>query len=265
MLPGMTQVQVLAGGRFRCTPAWGHRDDKGIEAHKVYFPIRGLASVAVDGLETEIRPGSVYFIPGYRRIASSCARSLDVDWLHFRTDQPVLNLRLAQVPNIVVWPATSWSFFKRAYTSLGTHFSATGPRQSHRIEAMLLWLIGELLEYHVTANAESAEALLRFAPALACMDAGFLRNPPLAEIAATVHLNPEYFHRTFSAAFRATPYAYMLTKRMALSAELLRESQLPIKEVAKRCGYANQLYFSRVVAKHYGCSPLQLRQQTILP
>ena len=47
--------------------------------------------------------------------------------------------------------------------------------------------------------------------------------------------------------------------RMDLAQRLLRQKELPVKEVAGRCGYSGQFYFSRIFKKQTGLSPKEYR------
>ena len=48
--------------------------------------------------------------------------------------------------------------------------------------------------------------------------------------------------------------------RARVAGELLRYTELPLKEVMRRCGYTSAPSFSRLVSKTYGSSPLKLRK-----
>ena len=48
--------------------------------------------------------------------------------------------------------------------------------------------------------------------------------------------------------------------RLQLSLALLARTNLSIKQIADRCGYDNQFYFSRCFTKAFSRSPRQVRQ-----
>ena len=58
---------------------------------------------------------------------------------------------------------------------------------------------------------------------------------------------------------------YTARRRMALAAELLRETRLSVIEVAGRAGYLNQSKFSAAFRRAYGRSPLEYRREGKLP
>ena len=52
----------------------------------------------------------------------------------------------------------------------------------------------------------------------------------------------------------------LIKRRMAVAGELLKNTNPKILEVARRCGYSDQHYFSYCFKKYYGVSPVQLRR-----
>ncbi|MGN1045456.1 MAG: response regulator [Candidatus Cryptobacteroides sp.] len=48
---------------------------------------------------------------------------------------------------------------------------------------------------------------------------------------------------------------YVTGKRMALASELLAKSSMTVYEIAQRCGYVDNQYFSKVFKQHFGHSP----------
>lgn len=55
------------------------------------------------------------------------------------------------------------------------------------------------------------------------------------------------------------PIQYVISCRVSAACDLLSKSDLPVYEVARRVGYEDPLFFSRLFKKHVGCSPKQFR------
>ena len=53
----------------------------------------------------------------------------------------------------------------------------------------------------------------------------------------------------------------LIRKRMEAARELLSSSSLPVQEIAKRCGYMDQHYFSYCFKKYCGESPIAMRRR----
>lgn len=77
----------------------------------------------------------------------------------------------------------------------------------------------------------------------------------LRDLAAQVHISVSHFERRFRASFGSPPYHYVLERRMEQAQQLLRSGRLPIYEVARQCGFANQSHFTRHFTQFVGVSP----------
>ncbi|MDD2710807.1 MAG: AraC family transcriptional regulator [Verrucomicrobiae bacterium] len=64
----------------------------------------------------------------------------------------------------------------------------------------------------------------------------------------------------FHAAMGTTPGAYLERLRLQNALALLKQKRLKIAEVALRCGYPDANYFSRVIRRTTGRSPMQFRK-----
>jgi AraC-like DNA-binding protein len=79
-------------------------------------------------------------------------------------------------------------------------------------------------------------------------------------LAAGAGLQQCVFSDRFQAALGTTPGAYLARLRFQHALALLTHSRLPIAAVAARSGYADAHYFSRVIRRVTGYSPLQFRK-----
>lgn len=61
-----------------------------------------------------------------------------------------------------------------------------------------------------------------------------------------------------------TPMQYLTTLRMERSRQLLRNTTLPVGEIARQCGFENIYYFSRAFKTAAGCSPTAYRAAAAL-
>ncbi|WP_339480900.1 MULTISPECIES: helix-turn-helix transcriptional regulator [unclassified Pseudomonas] len=82
-----------------------------------------------------------------------------------------------------------------------------------------------------------------------------LSNPPsLVELAASVNLSPFYFARVFRQATGVPPHSWVMQKRLAQAAILLRQGWLPI-DVALQLGFSDQSHLTRRFKQAYGIGP----------
>ena len=81
----------------------------------------------------------------------------------------------------------------------------------------------------------------------------------LEELAAMVHLDKSYFLRLFRNAYGLAPIRMLIRLRMELACDLIANTDLPIGQIAQRCGYPSPSHFSAEYKKHYGVTPAMHR------
>lgn len=80
------------------------------------------------------------------------------------------------------------------------------------------------------------------------------------ELAAAVHLSPSQLRRVFVEAFGKAPIAYLTMVRIERMANLLRSTELPIKQIAGEVGWADADFAARQFRRGLGVSPRAYRQ-----
>ncbi|MBN1436797.1 MAG: AraC family transcriptional regulator [Sedimentisphaerales bacterium] len=75
------------------------------------------------------------------------------------------------------------------------------------------------------------------------------------DMAEAAGLSETHFNRLFKEHLQVTPVAWFIRQKMEMAKYLLRETKLPVKEVAEATGYMDALYFSAQFKKYVGMSP----------
>lgn len=83
----------------------------------------------------------------------------------------------------------------------------------------------------------------------------------IAALARAAGVSREHLTRAFSAHFGASPREAQIALRLDRAAHLLVRTGLPIAEVARLCGFADQFHFSRRFRAAYGASPRAFRRR----
>ncbi|MBP5944780.1 MULTISPECIES: helix-turn-helix transcriptional regulator [unclassified Pseudomonas] len=113
-------------------------------------------------------------------------------------------------------------------------------------------------------HAQPAELNARRLP-YAALDAHIEQNAayPLqvADLARVAGLSSARLHARFMAECGQTPMDYIRSRRLHKAVTLLRETVLPIGEIASRVGYSSQSAFAAAVLREFGASPGQLRRE----
>lgn len=82
----------------------------------------------------------------------------------------------------------------------------------------------------------------------------------LGEAAEYVGLSVQYVSKLFRREMGTTFVDYLTSVRLRQAVKLMYDEELKIYEIAERCGYATQHYFSNVFKKNMGTSPAEYRR-----
>jgi AraC-like DNA-binding protein len=83
----------------------------------------------------------------------------------------------------------------------------------------------------------------------------------LEKIAENVGMSRAAFAKRFKELVGQPMFAYLTGLRVQRAKELLRETKLPLYEVASRVGYESDLAFTKTFKKHTGITPTRFRKQ----
>ena len=83
----------------------------------------------------------------------------------------------------------------------------------------------------------------------------------LEAMAREVDISPLYLARAFKAAIHQSPHQYVLARRIERARELLRDTDLPIVDVALSSGFSSQSHLSNWFLRMVGISPAAYRRQ----
>ena len=106
---------------------------------------------------------------------------------------------------------------------------------------------------------QSPELLRRLLCAKDRMDAAPAEEWPVWRLARVSCISAAHFARSFKQAFGVPPHRYLLTRRIERATALLRETDLPITEIAFRTGWRSLGTFGRTFRDITGKNPGEIR------
>ena len=112
--------------------------------------------------------------------------------------------------------------------------------------------------YHTSAKSLSS----RMKKAVTYIDEHFAQPLTLNEVAALIHLNPEYFSRSFKKEVGSNFNNYVNEVRLQKAIQLVTQTDKKLFEIAEECGFQSFSYFSKRFKEMYGGSPYTLRSST---
>lgn len=87
----------------------------------------------------------------------------------------------------------------------------------------------------------------------------------IARIAEHCCLSSSYLYKIFLDTVHTTPNNYLLKLRLAAAKSLLATTTLPVSEIAVKCGFNSQAYFSDCFKRQFSVSPRQFRSAFLHP
>src|SRR5690606_18664944 len=103
------------------------------------------------------------------------------------------------------------------------------------------------------------ELLRRLLRAKDRMDAASHEAWPVQRLARVSHVSAAHFARAFKDAFGLPPHRYLLTRRIERATALLRDTEMPILDIALQTGWNSLGTFGRTFRDITGESPRQVR------
>lgn len=219
---------------------------------QLVIPLDGPLEIEVQGQGRHLAPGFVCVIaPGERHdYAADPALSFLVqesDWLP---------------GELAAHPFIALDGPQRHYLAFLHRMVAEG-RQVAGMEQVWLSLLAQGQEMHSSVPPRLAARILKVQRHIEAHLAEPLGNQRLAAIAC---LGQSQFKHAFRQQLGMSVSHYIRARRMTLARTLLSHTQLPIGEIASRCGYQNQGAFAERFLTESGLPPSLWRQQNgLLP
>ncbi|MFG6653223.1 helix-turn-helix domain-containing protein [Scandinavium sp. M-37] len=94
---------------------------------------------------------------------------------------------------------------------------------------------------------------------LAFIEASLAQPLTLADLAQEAALSEYHFARMFSLSMKMAPHQYVMQRRMTRAQDLVRNTSLPLTDIALACGFSSASHFSNRFKSVLGMTPSQLR------
>jgi AraC family transcriptional regulator len=82
----------------------------------------------------------------------------------------------------------------------------------------------------------------------------------VSDLCALVRLGEAHFSRSFKSTFGESPHAFVLHRRLQFAAQYMLQTDVPLCDIALRCGFADQAHFSKHFRQAHGLKPSAWRR-----
>ncbi|MEI6788638.1 MAG: AraC family transcriptional regulator [bacterium] len=179
-------------------------------------------------------------------------------WLSLLNHYTGIPLRNA--PSVIQMPESAMLTLPPLLASLREPLSSSGPMPVLHLHLGVLQLFafiaGVLGDQQVsrTPAMRSPEVSAR-----GYLDANYARAGGLAAVAAQAGVTPAHLGRLFKHRYGVSPGRYRDALRLDAARNLLRQSDLLVKEIAFQTGYPDAYTFSKAFRRHCHCTPRAYR------
>lgn len=135
--------------------------------------------------------------------------------------------------------------------------TAPSPSRTMRMKGLLCDLVAMIAE---AREKKTALPSMRSGEILNYISANYTEEMRVEQIARDYHLDRSYLERTFKRDTGLSIREAITDFRIKKAQSLLRETSVPIADVAKNSGFGDRLYFSKFFKKKFGMSPSEYRK-----
>lgn len=93
------------------------------------------------------------------------------------------------------------------------------------------------------------------------LDQHYNQKYDIDALSKLIYKCPSQTIRIFKKYYRITPYAYYSARRLEEASELLKNTDLTVKEIAFSLGFADEHYFSAAFKQQTGFNPSEFRKK----
>lgn len=249
------KMEIEEAGKLRVGTDWNYRQFNPFA--KIYFIEDGEGIVKIGQRELNMRPGGLYLIPAYIPLLLECRTFMNHYWVHFHLGKPGSVALMDFVGEDVERFSEDPEAVSRQFDILVEAFETDQPRLQLQAQGNLRLLLSDFIpEGYPEINREIKE----FLPTIKFISENLDEDLSNTQLADLHGWHPTYFANRFSRAFGTSPRNYVIRKRIETARHLLWQEPLSVAETAKRVGFANPYYFSRVFKQLTGISPAKYRE-----
>ncbi len=230
----------------------------------------GTGTQIINGIEYDIRPGSVAFLKhgDLHQLAPHTGNSVKNINIYF--DYTLLRsetwkiLHAINSPIVITLSGDEFAHAEEICTFLRSA-TQNSDINMHYIRSGLDWILAILLQKSSEEGSRISSVSTPIYEAITYIHKNFSKQITLSEVAQHLHYAPQYFSQYFHKATGITFRKYLLDTRLRFAMVLLKMSDLSITDICFESGFTSLSHFSNAFSLKYGQSPKFFLGQTQSP
>ena len=237
------------------------------EFYEIEYVIDGYAKQIINGKEYSVGPGSVTLLSpvdfhSYREIdPANPLRMINVKFQDLFLPQTVRNdIYMQKRPKIAHMSDNRFrTLMETLYEEFVHNDYSRDMVMMHMITYICILIMRHILSVEdLEKSNEMAHSPIQ--EAVLYVRTHFRDNISAEAVAKTVHLSPNYFSEYFKKQTGEKFSLFVLRLRVDFAANLLKITDLSVKEIAFESGFNSAAYFSNTFKEFYGMSPDRYRK-----
>jgi AraC-like DNA-binding protein len=231
----------------------------------ISYILRGGGVFRFDGVESRVESPCAFFQwPGERMVYGP-----DGEWEELFVIYGPEALGVFRASGLIsrerpLWPIREPRRFTETLTNLlDLARRAEGPSATDRLDRLSELLLFESLAVGAAAGQAPAGGEQALRAVQMRLGEHYDRDHDIDELALEAGFSPAGFRRRWKELVGVPPHRYLVEQRLAAACRLLVETDQPVGTIARRVGFADPLYFSRIFRQRVGCTATAYRRHHI--
>jgi AraC-like DNA-binding protein/mannose-6-phosphate isomerase-like protein (cupin superfamily) len=218
----------------------------------------GKLDVSIDGKTRTLEVGDIVIFPPKTPYFyfHPKGEAIGYAWVHFtgaEVEKTIKEYGISKYPDVI--SITDDGSVQSCYRAI---YDAAAKRDEFSDAELSLLLNKLLLTIGRRLNAKGTNPLKK---SLAYINSSYDTEISIPHLAKLENLSVSRYNALFKQEIGIAPMKYVINIRLGVACELLRNTDLPIKEIGMHVGYDDAHFFSRLFRNHIGVSPLEYREK----
>ena len=219
---------------------------------RIYMITEGEGCLRYGETELIFKPGNIYVIPAGLRISFSTETSLSKSFFHISIPTPTGYDLLEQLDRCIVFNDSA------SICKITEELKSHSFQNTFSIKAYIYHLVYKfLVEMGDIRIQRSSELITR---TVEYINKNLYASLTVENIAEAVFVSSAKLRKTFRDEMEIPIGQYISDRIIIQAEEMIRTSNISIKEVSDSLGFCDQFYFSRCFTKKFGLSPSEYRK-----
>ena len=230
---------------------------------EILYVTSGEGKCVIATEEYEMKKGEIYIIIINSNLIHLVRSDYEVNYYCLIVDSEFCEHNSIPTEQLEYIPRVSDSEAMELFEKIIKAFSAKREFKEAEIKISVLSLLLFLSRKYIdserkfTPKIPSSDENIKLA--IGYIKSHYNQKLTLEEIANEAGLSKYYFLREFKSVTKMTPINYINSVRCEYAKKMLLKNIYSIHEIAVRCGFENDSYFSKTFKKHIGCLPSEFK------